>query len=87
MASGLPVIVPDYGGPRELVNQNTGFKIPLGNKDNFLKAHIKVMEDIALSPELRQRLSIEARKFIINKYSWESKANKLLEIYKNILLK
>lgn len=84
MASGLPVIAPDYGGPRELINEKLGFKIQLSDKKTFLNSHIEAMETLARNHELRQKMSIEARKYVLENYSWNSKADKLMEIYKTI---
>lgn len=84
MSSGLPTIVPNYGGPSELVTDNTGYRIPLANKDVFLDSYIAAMEQIANDPALRQKMSTEARDLVVKIYSWPEKAKKLLEIYRNI---
>ena len=83
MASGLPVVVPDYGGPSELVNEELGFKIALANKNEFLLSYIEIMEKLAKDCFLREKMSNAARNFIIENYSWSSKANRLVEIYDN----
>ncbi|KAI7374898.1 hypothetical protein KC336_g20102, partial [Hortaea werneckii] len=58
MASGVPVIARDEGGPSETVKHGkSGYLVP----PEDLEAFVKVSYDLATDPELRQRLSVNAR--------------------------
>mgnify|MGYP002700783277 CR=1 FL=1 len=82
MSAGLPSIVSNYGGPSELIDESTGIKIPLADKQTFLKSYIKGMEQLATNTELRQQLSINARKTALKEHSWPMKGKQMKEIYK-----
>ena len=82
MSAGLPCIVPNYGGPSELIDENTGIQIPLADKPTFVKSYVKGMEQLATNTELRQQLSINARKTALKEHSWPMKGKLMKEIYK-----
>lgn len=58
MASGLPVVARDCGGPSEIVrDQKSGFLIPPGNLDRF----VACVEALAKNMGLREELATNAR--------------------------
>lgn len=62
-ASGIPVIVSDEGGPRELVAQgHTGFAVPAGDVTAFAAA----MACFAADPALAGRMGAKARAFCLD---------------------
>jgi glycosyltransferase involved in cell wall biosynthesis len=63
-ASGLPVIVSDEGGPRELMVQGeTGFVFRAGNRDDLAAAIKSMIAD----PQQIVRMGLNARRFILDK--------------------
>ena len=65
-ASGLPVIVSDVGGPKELVEEGkTGFVTKAHDADDFARAITTVMGD----PKLRSGMGEQARQGVIDR-SW-----------------
>jgi glycosyltransferase involved in cell wall biosynthesis len=65
-ASGLPVIVSDLGGPKELVEDGrTGFVTKAHDADDFARA----IERISRDSGLRTRMGLEARQQVIDR-SW-----------------
>jgi glycosyltransferase involved in cell wall biosynthesis len=63
-ASGIPVIVSDSGGPKELVeNQTNGLITKSHDADDFADAIRALVTD----PELRQRMGDRARESVINR--------------------
>jgi len=84
LSAGLPVIVPNYGGPAELVDDKVGVKIPLADKEPFLQTYIESMELLAKDNELRESLSTNARKTALKLHSWEMKGLQMKEIYDSI---
>lgn len=58
MASGVPVVARDEGGPSDIVEHgDTGFLVPPNDLDGFVAKAMK----LALDEKLRQRMSIAAR--------------------------
>ena len=71
-ACGLPVIVSDSGGPKELVEHNTnGLVTKSHDVDDFARA----VRTLVIDPELRQRLGDHARDRVINR-TWPSAFDK-----------
>ncbi|MBD3178498.1 MAG: glycosyltransferase [Candidatus Latescibacteria bacterium] len=76
-ASGLPVIVSDRGGPREnLIDQRTGFIVTSEDREAYLKATLKLIDN----PDLLRRMRKTAREYTENR-SFESAYLKLWDSY------
>jgi len=76
MASGLPVVVSDAGGFREVVDDSTGWISPLENPGRL----VELLAEAVSSPIERERKGQAARQRILNRYSWSSLANKLIQL-------
>lgn len=81
MALGVPPLIVDYAGPGELVDEQTGFKVPLGSRSDIVANLEKMLRSLAGQPELVKatgRLAmIEAREH----FAWSHKAGQLAEVY------
>ncbi|MAX52583.1 MAG: hypothetical protein CMH22_11435 [Methylophaga sp.] len=84
LSSGLPCIVPNYGGPSELVDETIGIKIPLSDKETFLNAYIRSMEELSKDSVKVEMLSKSARKRALEQHSWEARALDAVKIYKSL---
>jgi len=81
-ACGVPVVVSNIGGLPEVVKDGeTGFIVPPKNP----QATAEAIERILLDEKFRQRLSINARKFVLEKYDWEENFKVITEIYKKAI--
>lgn len=74
MNAGLPLVVTDVGGNRDLAETNTvcGRVVPYGDTEGFARAILEIMEDGAL----RERLGAAAghkidEEFDLNKLAWD----------------
>ncbi|WAK01147.1 glycosyltransferase family 4 protein [Methylobacter sp. YRD-M1] len=81
MASGLPCIVPDYGGPSELINEKVGIKVALMKKEIFINSFAKNMEMLAENENVRLELGKQARIKVLNEYDWQEKGKLITSIY------
>lgn len=86
MSAGLPLIVPNYGGPSELVDDSSGIKIELAEKIEFQKSMTESMELLACDAPLRKRLSVSAREKALKLHDWEIKGILMKQIYDSIQL-
>ncbi|WP_127530324.1 glycosyltransferase family 4 protein [Paenibacillus kobensis] len=79
MACGLPVIASNNGGVPEIVkHKRNGFIVKnYRNPNSFADYMVKLAND----PKLYDRLSIQARKDAINRFSWKRTAARLMKIY------
>ena len=77
-ASGVPVVAFDVGGVGEAVqNGETGFLAKLGNTNEFADAILKLLSD----ETLRERMGANGRRFVVNNYTWDICAEKMLQVY------
>lgn len=85
MASGLPPIVVDYGGPGELATPETGILIPMAPREQLVPALTKAMETLAQDPERAQSLGEAAQRRAHSEFTWDAKAEKIVSFYREIL--
>jgi len=79
MASGLPVIAPDAGGPRDLITPwRTGLLLPVEEFEQRLPAAVE-----HLLAE-RQRYAVAARRSVLGR-SWPVVCDELLGHYEEVL--
>ncbi|MBB4962811.1 glycosyltransferase family 4 protein [Saccharothrix violaceirubra] len=77
MASGLPVVAPDAGGPRDLVHPDTGHLV---TTDAGLRAAVTGLKD----PLHRRRLGQAARRRVRGR-TWSAVCDELLDHYAAVL--
>jgi glycosyltransferase involved in cell wall biosynthesis len=79
-ACEIPVIVSDADGPSEVTIDNvTGFVVPNGEVISVADVIIKLARD----SKLRKKIGQNARKHVLENYSWESSVSKMVDIYSN----
>lgn len=80
LASGVPVVAPDAGGPRDLVEPGrTGYLVPPGD-DGELRAAVRGLAD----PALRERLGAAARRSVLGR-TWLTVCDELLVHYDQVI--
>jgi phosphatidylinositol alpha 1,6-mannosyltransferase len=88
LASGLPVIAPDAGGPRDLVvHGGTGFLLPETGKPNadkvFGDALREAVRALAQDPEFRTRCGTAARRSVLRR-TWPAICDELIGHYAEV---
>jgi len=83
-ACGVPVIVSNIGGLPEVIKDGeTGFIVP--PKDP--KATADAIEKIILNDGIRNNLSYNARRFVLENYNWKYNFEEIVRIYREALSK
>ena len=85
MALGVTPIVADYAGPSELVDENTGIRVRFDDKRSLVDNLRAVIGNIIRSPEMLDRLGAAAREKVLEKLTWDAKANQIVAVYDAIL--
>ena len=79
MASGLPVVAPDAGGPRDLVApMHTGLLLPVAEFEDRLSTSVDHLLDE------RQRYSVAARRSVLGR-TWPAICDELIGHYDAVL--
>ena len=85
MALGTVPLIVDYAGPAELVDDTTGFKVPLGPRativDGLRAALAGLCEDRSALPAMAAR----GRAVVAERYTWPAKAAQVAAIYERVL--
>ena len=85
MARGLPAVVVDYGGPAELATDDCALRVPMGPRDAIIPALRASMERLAGDPGLCARLGAAAAGRVRSDYTWEAKAERVVEFYRQVM--
>ena len=81
-ASAKPVVAFDVGGVNEaLLNGETGLLVKRGSTDKLADAIIKLLSDKAL----REKMGANGRKFVAENFTWDICAQKMLNVYNEVL--
>jgi glycosyltransferase involved in cell wall biosynthesis len=81
-ASAKPVVAFDVGGVNEaLRGEETGLLVKCGNTDDLADAMIRLLSD----SNLRQEMGANGRKFVLENYTWDICAEKMLTVYRELL--
>ena len=84
MASGLPVVCLDRGGPAVSVTPECGFVVQSGAKDETCRGLAKAIQYYLDNPSALREHGIQAQKRINEIYSWENKAKQMMKIYTSL---
>jgi glycosyltransferase involved in cell wall biosynthesis len=87
MALGVTAVVADYGGPAELVDDTTGIRVAFSDKASLIEGLGLAIGKIVRSPDLLNKLGSAARQRVVEKLSWDAKADQILKIYAAVLEK
>jgi len=85
MARGVPVICLDWAGPGEMVDANSGVKIPVRDRAETVAALAAAIARLQALPELRRALARAARERAFAQFRWEAKAQLLTTTYHRLL--
>ena len=85
MASGVPPIAVNYGGPGEHVTPETGLLIPLCRREELVVKLRQAMERLFLDHDLCRTFARNAIRRVKDVYTWDEKAAQIVAVYNDIL--
>ncbi|HJL01716.1 MAG TPA: glycosyltransferase family 4 protein [Polyangiaceae bacterium LLY-WYZ-15_(1-7)] len=86
MACGLIPVVVEYGGPAELVTEDTGYLVPLGSREELV-ARFRAQVDAILAKPREELVSMaeSGRRRVEQLFTWEAKARQTVAVYEWVL--
>jgi glycosyltransferase involved in cell wall biosynthesis len=85
MASALPTIAVNWGGPGDYLNAGTGILLPPAARPDLVRSLSDVMIELARDPLRRKTLGLAARQKVEREFSWTQKIDQMIEIYQDLL--
>jgi len=85
MAMGLVPVVADYAGPRELVSEATGIRVPLGRRTELVAGFRRALAELAGEPDRVRTMGKRARQRVLELFTWDAKARQTCEVYRWVL--
>jgi glycosyltransferase involved in cell wall biosynthesis len=85
MASGLPCVVVDYGGPSELVDSTCGILLPLTQRNELVADLRRAMLALVRDPQRCKTLGENGQRRVLSEFTWHAKAEKISSIYQSVL--
>lgn len=85
MALGVVPVVVDYAGPGELVDDATGFRIPLGRRPQIVAALQSRLQDLARDPTVLPARARAAQARVMRDFTWPAKAAQVERIWQAVV--
>jgi len=82
MAVGVVPIVVDYGGPGELVTDQTGWLVPIGSREQIVSHLRGLLNDLTRQPWRIDAKSKAGLARVANGFTWQAKARQVIEVYR-----
>ncbi|MTH79363.1 glycosyltransferase family 4 protein [Paracoccus aestuariivivens] len=85
MALGVVPVIADYAGPGELVDDMTGFRIPMGSRPQIVAGLRELLQSIVADPSGLPVMAKAAREKVMRDFTWSAKARQVERIWRAIL--
>jgi glycogen synthase len=85
MAMGAVPIIVKYGGPGELVTDETGYCLEIGSRDQIVSALGQTLEEIAANPTALFQKIDAGHQRVYCQFTWAAKANETFKVYSSVL--
>jgi glycosyltransferase involved in cell wall biosynthesis len=85
MASGIPVIATKWGGPADYLDDSCGFLIEPSSREALVQGFAAAMTKLVAQPQLREQLGANGRKRVEQQFDWDTKIDRIVEIYREQL--
>ena len=85
MALGLCPIVVGYAGPKELVTDPSGFRVPIGNRAQIVAELGALLNYCADNPEVVAKKAKIAQNRVTSLFTWSAKSRQISQIYRWVL--
>ncbi len=84
LSLGVPVICLDHCGQGDVITEECGIKIPVTSCGQVVKRFAGAIQELAMNPQEREKLSEGARKRLEG-FSWDRKAQAMARVYEDAM--
>jgi glycosyltransferase involved in cell wall biosynthesis len=85
MARFVPVICLDWAGPGEMLDVNSGIKVPVRNPESTVSEFGRALRSLAEDPQRRAALAAVGRDRALSLFRWQSKREILEAAYQRLI--
>jgi glycosyltransferase involved in cell wall biosynthesis len=85
MASGVPILAVNYGGPAEVIDHAVGRPLSCAGPERLVEDMVSAFRDIVRDPEAWRQRGLVGRRRAEEQYGWDAKINSALELYASVL--
>jgi glycosyltransferase involved in cell wall biosynthesis len=82
MSLGLVPIIVDYAGPAELVDEHTGFKVPIGPREQIVAGFRDRIQRLVDDPASIEAIGPRCRQRVFDYFTWQAKAEQTYETWR-----
>lgn len=84
MALGVVPVVVDYAGPGELIEDNLGYKVQIGRRDQVIARLAEVLARIVADPSVLAAKAAEGQARVFRDFTWDAKAAQVERIWRAV---
>lgn len=81
MAMSLPIVAANWGGPARRVDSTCGLLVEPRNRQHFVEGLAGAILRLVRSPALRSELGASGRRKAVERFDYERRAERLIEVY------
>lgn len=85
MALGVVPVIVDYAGPGELVDASTGFKLPIGSRDEIIAALRATLDRLVTDPAPLAAMAAAGQARVARDFTWSAKAQQIARVWEAVL--
>jgi glycosyltransferase involved in cell wall biosynthesis len=85
MAAGLPAIVAGWAGPLQFIGKDAGVALPVESPRGLEDALVAALERMLAEKEYGREIGRKAQRRIEDEFLWPQKAQRILNVYKQVL--
>ena len=85
MALGLVPVVANYGGPPELIDEDSGIAVDFSDRTSLIRGISAAIERLACDDDLLTQMSRNAGRRARTLYTWQAKTQQILQVYAWVL--
>ena len=86
MASGLPVIVCERGGPGANVDDTCAFRLPSESPAQLARDCAAALRTLVTEPSLRTQMGEAGRRKVRSTHLWEQRVDQMIALYEDIIV-